>query len=403
MKKNYLFGLCAASMLLMTSCEKDSFFGGMWQGEKAPVTVNLNVALPELQSATRTATQFGNGYSAQNLNYAVYEIMTEKTNQVDENGKPVFEDVDTIYLAAQEVRDAKMNSQLSKTIALKLMPGSTYEVVFWAQHHEQNDAAAPYTCNFNKIDGKAVIAEVTLDYDKIYTNNEINDAFWGKVRIKNVSHDEGSVIDLGTVKLNRPFAQLNIGTADLQAAADAGFEVDKVTVSVSNNAYDALNLWNGKVTRSATASEGKVFKKNVVVNPELFAFPISSYADGSENKPLDHLAMNYILVSEEKETMNTVTLTYHSGDREKSRTFNIVPVQRNYRTNIYGELLTSDVKVQVTIDPIFADDMYNSDNNGNFPQEEEEEDTPNEENTPDEENTPGDDQTTEEGGEETEE
>ena len=374
MKKNYLFGLCAASMLLMTSCEKDSFFGGMWQGEKAPVTVNLNVALPELQSATRTATQFGNGYSAQNLNYAVYEIMTEKTNQVDENGKPVFKDVDTIYLAAQEVRDAKMNSQLSKTIALKLMPGSTYEVVFWAQHHEQNDAAAPYTCNFNKIDGKAVIAEVTLNYNNIYTNNEVNDAFWGKVRINNVTLDEGSVIDLGTVKLNRPFAQLNIGTADLKAAENAGFKVDKVSVTVSDGVYDVLNLWNGKATHSAAASEGKEFKKNAVVDAEQYAFPIASYKEGKEDKSLDHLAMNYLLVNTDKATLNTVTLTYHSGDRSKVREFSNVPAQRNYRTNIFGEVLTSDVQVKVTIDPIFTD-MYNSDSEGNFPQEEEKEET----------------------------
>ncbi len=369
MKKNLFFGLCAASMLLMTSCDKDGAFANLFQGEEGPVTVKMSVALPEMQNATRAAEQFGNGYSAQKLNYAVYEIITEMSNAVDENGKPIYNDVDTVFLAAQEVRDVDMMGQISKTVALKLMPGSTYEVVFWAQHHDKDNDIAPYTCTFNKLVGDGVVAEVTLDYNKIYTNNEINDAFWGKTRINNVQLDGASVIDLGEVKLNRPFAQLNIGTADLAAATAAGYPVDKVEVVIPEGVCDVLNLWNGEATHSNKDAQGRTFKKNVIVDPELYAFPIASYKEGDEDKPLQHMAMNYLLVNTDK-TTHSVTLNYFAGERSKSRTFNNVPAQRNYRTNIYGELLTSDMQVEVTIDPIFTDSYNGNGENGTFPQPE---------------------------------
>ena len=353
MKKNYLYGLFATSMLLMTSCQQDNLAGD-WQDNGNLVSVRMSVSLPEMQNATRAAQQFGNGYSAQKLNYAVYEILRE--NNVD---------VDTIFLAAQEVRDASMLGQLSKTIALKLMPGSTYEVVFWAQHHASNAAEAPYTCNFNKVVGDAVVAEVALDYAKIYTNNEVNDAFWGKTRIDDVKLDGASVLDLGEVKLNRPFAQLNIGTADLKAATAAGYTVDKVEVEIPEGVCDVLNLWTGEATNSDETAQGRVFKKNVIVDPQMYAFPVATYNVAGEDKPLQHLAMNYLLVNKDK-TTHKVTLKYFAGNREKSRTFSNVPAQRNWRTNIYGELLTSDVQVKVTIDPIFTDSYNGNGESGEF-------------------------------------
>ena len=164
------------------------------------------------------------------------------------------------------------------------------------------------------------------------------------MRINNVPLDGGNVLDLGTVTLKRPFAQLNIGTADLEEAANAGFPVDKVSVEIPTGVCDVLNLWTGKSSCSKEIS--RTFKKNDIVDTELYAFPVAGY---------DHLAMNYLLVNAEKSPLNNVTLNYYSGDRVKSRTFSNVPAQRNWRTNIYGELLTSDVNVNVVIDPLFAD------------------------------------------------
>lgn len=369
MKKSYLFGLCAASMLLTTSCQKDNLFG-MWQDNKnEPVTVKMSVSLPEMQSATRAGEEkwkFGAGNHAQNLNYAVYEIIRGEVTKDD--GQTVTKDIDTLFLSAQQVTDRTMNGQKSTSIALKLIPGNTYEVVFWAQNHKFAADDAPYTVNFNKVVGDAVVAEVTLDYAKLYTNNEINDAFMGKTRIESdkITLDGGSVIDLGEVKLRRPFAQLNIGTADLKAAENAGFKVEKVSVTIPNNddnsvdVYDVINLWDDSNVANKPVAENetpkdKVYKVNAIPDNTKWEFPV-------EDGKYDFLAMNYLLTSADKKVLNSVTVKYiDSKGREKTRTFSNVPIQRNWRTNIYGDLITSDVKLQVTIDPLFADETTAND------------------------------------------
>ena len=64
--------------------------------------------------------------------------------------------------------------------------------------------------------------------------------------------------------------------------------------------------------------------------------------------------MSYVLVPKDKETVDIAfdyTLT--------NRTFTNVPVQRNYRTNIYGSLLTNTADFNVVIAPEFNDPDYN--------------------------------------------
>ena len=64
--------------------------------------------------------------------------------------------------------------------------------------------------------------------------------------------------------------------------------------------------------------------------------------------------MSYVLVPKDKETVDIAfdyTLT--------NRTFTNVPVQRNYRTNIFGSLLTNTADVNVVIAPGFNDPDYN--------------------------------------------
>jgi hypothetical protein len=63
--------------------------------------------------------------------------------------------------------------------------------------------------------------------------------------------------------------------------------------------------------------------------------------------------MNYVLVAQEQETVD-VEFSYNNGGNYVND-YTFVPVQRNYRTNIYGSILTSDVEVNVVIEPAFED------------------------------------------------
>jgi hypothetical protein len=317
MKKNYLFALGAASMLLMGSCQNDSIPASV-----DTVPVKISVALPELQNATRAT--FGDGNTATKLYYGVFEVYDK-----DHDGTP-----ENVYL--KDISGVK-DINITTDIVLQLMPKSSYKIAFWAASEN-----APYTCTFSGSD-----AYVTVDYSNILSNDENNDAFYGSTEINNVALDGGkTLIHNGDnpVQLVRPFAQLNIATSnkDYEDAEKAGFKVVKTEVVVSGKIYDRLNLWTGEAINTFNPT----YHENVIPASD-YTFPIVT-----EQK---YLAMNYLLVPSDKQTAK-VTFKYYNEKREKTREFDHVPVQRNWRTNIYGDLLTSTMQVNVEIAPLFADE-----------------------------------------------
>ena len=103
------------------------------------------------------------------------------------------------------------------------------------------------------------------------------------------------------------------------------------------------NLATGAVAEQSTVEfAAAVFKRAE-------KFPVDGY---------EYLAMNYLLVAADKELVD-VEFACTDGSKEKTRTVGSVPVQRNYRTNIYGQLLTSDVDINVEIIPAYNKPDYN--------------------------------------------
>lgn len=141
-------------------------------------------------------------------------------------------------------------------------------------------------------------------------------------------------------ELRRPFAQINIGTDDFDAAAAAGYTVSESTIGVAT--YQTLNLLSEEVSDPVTAT---FVKKPIPTEDSKFSV---------NSKDYKYLSMSYVLVPKDKETVNIAfdyTLT--------NRTFTNVPVQRNYRTNIFGSLLTNTADFNVVIAPGFNDPDYN--------------------------------------------
>ncbi|MBQ1184095.1 MAG: right-handed parallel beta-helix repeat-containing protein, partial [Muribaculaceae bacterium] len=172
--------------------------------------------------------------------------------------------------------------------------------------------------------------KVTVDYSDVTCNNEAYDAFYtlSTFQVKGAQTEN--------VVLTRPFAQINIGTNDYEDSRKAGYVPTQSTVTVSD-IYNVLNLWNGEVTGETSVT----FKADAIDRNQ--DFPVPGY---------EYIAMNYVLVPSTKRLVD-VEFTYTDGTDAKTRTVGSVPVQRNYRTNIYGQLLTSDVDINVTIDPIY--------------------------------------------------
>lgn len=303
--KRYLLSTftIAAAALLVTSCN-DEMDNGLKTGDEG--TVTFTAQLPS-EMGTRA---FADGLTAKHLQYAVYEAGQSTP-------LPVFGDETTIVGEAEMVN-------LKKSVTLKLTSGKSYDVIFWADATTDS----PYT--FNPASQK-----VSVDYSKVNNNSDNCDAFFKKETIT-VSGNQS--VD---VKLTRPFAQVNIGTDDFDAAKASGLEVTQTEVVAK--AFATLNLATGEVADEAD----RTFTMKAIPTASDGEFPV---AGGYK-----YLSMDYLLVGADKAT---VDVAFNYGGPQ-NRTFTNVPVQRNYRTNIYGSLLTNTTDFNVVIEPAFATTNYN--------------------------------------------
>lgn len=308
--KKVLFSTVAMSalMLMATSCADDQT-SDLKAGAESTVTITAQ--LPG-DMGTRA---FADGKKATELHYAVYEKGTTTPLKVCKKADGTKE---------QPEGTATMTG-LKTTISLQLTTGKEYDFVFWA------DAPGDNVYTFNSEN-----QTVTVNYANAENNTDNLDAFFGQKKALKVSGNMSI-----SQELRRPFAQINIGTDDFDAAAAAGYTVSESTIGVAT--YKTLNLLSGEVSDPVTAT---FVKKPIPTEDSKFSV---------NSKDYKYLSMSYVLVPKDKETVDIVfgyTLT--------NRTFTNVPVQRNYRTNIYGSLLTNTADFNVEIVPRFNDPDYNN-------------------------------------------
>lgn len=303
--KTFKYLAAAALTMLAVSCNKE-------QVTEVPdgqmVDVTFTAALPG-EMATKA---FGDGQTAKTLYVSVYENDTEKTHLGDLDKTATFTDLKT-------------------QVTFSLVKGKTYNFVFWAQ-------AEGATCY--DIDD---LKNIKISYEGAVANDETRDAFYATRKELKVN---GALTE--TIKLYRPFAQVNFGTADLFDAAAAGFIPAQSAFTATDvaNVFDTFNA-EGKVEGPAT-DKVTFAKAEIPGGGETLVTK-----DGTKYL---WMTMNYILpVGKQGEKhISNVTAEFipESGDPITASAPQ-APVQNNYRTNILGNLLTSQVIFNVEIVPIF--------------------------------------------------
>lgn len=241
-------------------------------------------------------------------------------------------------------------SGLKTTLSLDLAKGKTYDIIFWA------DVPGNSYYTFTPA-----TKSVTMDYTAPVGNDEDRDAFFQHVEL------EVKGASTQTVELRRPFAQLNFATSDFAAAKKAGLNYGGSKVVVKN-VYNTLNLLDGKASGAAEVT----FNYAGLVENETTTHPGTTDA----SKKYNWLSMNYLLTGAvvpdatnvqkaDKELVDVAFEVYApgatdgvAGDLINTVNVSQVPVQRNYRTNIYGNLLTSAVDFNIVIDPIYYEPAW---------------------------------------------
>jgi len=309
MKRLFLF-LAVAGLMATTACSRDEMESAGMNGDGV---VTFSARLPE-QLQTRS---MGDGQTARKLTYAVYAVGEQTPLLTSESeGAPAVEFTD-----------------LKAQLTLRLTTGKSYDVLFWADAYGQKDESNPY-----KVDYQA--QTVTVDYAAAESNDESRDAFFGSVTGMKVT---GAMSQ--DVTLVRPFAQVNVGTDDLEEAVAGGLQSAALATSMSaTNVPTTLNLLNGTTTGSTSVD----FASHAVPTESLVV----------SGRTYTYLAMNYLLMGADKTTTN-IAFAFTDGATTGNLTFSNVPVQRNYRTNIIGSVLTGDVDFDIDIDPGFGEPDHN--------------------------------------------
>ncbi len=314
----------------------------MQEGDVVTATFTIEVpGVPGTKAATSDDQEMvGDGRAADNLVFAVFDETGAELPDLRQGDwvNPIGDNRDVIKFDNSE--------QPKVTVTVKLVRGKEYSFVCWAQ----NEAATCY--NFEDMKN---IGISYADYNA--SNNDLRDAFYA------YAETDGPVTEnfSQTIELERPFAQINVGTTDFVAAQKAGLEIENLYSTMTvKNAATSLETFTGKTSGSQTVTftyahaiapdYDLVINKNKVVNN-----PNIEIAD-----KYGWLAMNYILVADgtDKGTSSAlaeVSFQIREGDATILASYDVpnVPVQRNFRSNIVGGLLTAEGTINVIIDPIF--------------------------------------------------
>lgn len=321
MKKIIIPAISLAALLLTGACSIDERTSGN-NGNEAMLTLNMG-----LDGAVQTRA-IGDGTGANKLEYAVF----------NKDGKPIE--------GIKKVTKEGVSFPTTETITLA--KGQTYKIAFWAQ---DSDCDA-YTVSNDMV--------VDINYEGVLSNDETRDAFFKTVEVTVTGDAE---LD---VELTRPFAQLNVGIyeSDWTAGEAAGIVIT-TSKAVVKQAASTLNLLDGTVDDPVDVTFNFA---NIPTDP----LSVDLNGDGTA-ETFKYLSMNYILpfdelTGESSTTLNDLEFTFHpktGNDIVLTQGLDAVPVQRNWRTNIVGRILSGNLDINISIDPDFNGNNNNEIWDGN--------------------------------------
>lgn len=307
MKKCFLL-MAGIILLVFAACQSDELANGGRNGE---VAASFSVQLPGNgnNAVTRAATA-GDGTSVNRCIMEIYlndELYSRQIGAIQPDG-------------------------LTAGFDVRLVTSQTYKFVFWADHVESVEGDAIKTdLHYNTADLRNI--SMQGDYNGS-GKDDTRDAFFASLE-KLVTNAFSE-----SVELTRPFGQLNIKTEDLASIPDnQKEEFVPVTAGLSfKNLYTGFNAATGDLLGEPTAVAYKA---------------ASAVADANGNLTVDYLFAPNTAGGQHLVNM-TLAVYNAAGGQITTKALNNIPVQRNYKTNVTGNLLTVDGKVNVMVTPAFS-------------------------------------------------
>lgn len=304
MNKNLFKSFALAAVAVIAgACAKES------EQLAGPSNVTFEVSTPEI--ATKA---IGDGMTATKLYYQVF-------------------DADGNAIEGLGVQNKDLVSGKT-TVSFQLIKDQTYNLIFWAQTAE---------AGYYIIDEAEGLKKITADYaTHKEANDENRDAFFAVEKGLKIT---GPVSK--TVKLTRPFAQVNIGTND--------------ELKAGTTTAPAINL-TGATSKVVIKGIPTVFAP-LATTPETMLTGTTDVTFISAAVPTEklvvkgveynYLAMNYVFAPAEGTVCDLTAEFALVGRAPIPLSSPATPIKRNYRTNILGKLLTSSADFNIEVDPGF--------------------------------------------------
>lgn len=308
MKKILLFASAAALMLAAGSCQKEiKYLDGNVSAVFEVSAGNLDTKA--IADATNIDVLYWEIYNTADVETAAGPLGEGKIDDTDGDKKFLVE--------------------------LKLVADQDYTIVFWAQVNGKN--------HYDVTDLRSV--EI-VDYADENANDETRAAFFAT----HAFHTNNGVAINEDVTLYRPFAQINLGATTYETDLNC---VDNGVIKVNSTEMTVTSLANKFNTLEGVG----VAEQTAPITFNVAATPNGDADQNSKLLTVDGqtyywLGMNYIIVTGNSDNVD-VDITLNTNMGTVSHSISNVPVKENYRTNILGDLLTTETTFNIIVDERF--------------------------------------------------
>lgn len=289
--------LFAAGMLMaFAACQKDNS-----PNAEVSSASSFTVSIP--QGGTRAVSDaFGTGTSA---NRCILEIYRDG-----------------------QLYDRIEKGVTAKTVTfdnLRLVAQQSYDFVFWADCAEGSEG------NFADKHYDTQSLKAISNLGDFEGNSDERDAFF--------AHETFEVTEAFSkpVTLTRPFGLLVVKTNDLNAIKDEALKPTGYTIAFKNMP-DTFNALTGEVSGTTDIA---------------YTADELAKADGT-------ISMDFLWAIDAEAALSDFMITFlHDGAVICTNdAFTNIPIRRNYKTNVSGNLLTKQGTIAVTVDPEFGNPDY---------------------------------------------
>ena len=317
MKKIFGFMSFLALAGAFASCQREDVSEDIHRGQEVSLTLSARVSG---QGVAEVKSQENPGDGSA-INRCILKIFLMDGDTPKSYGTPVYTVVSGKEASFDDVT---------------LITGYSYKLVLWADHvsgtgTEEN---LKTDLHYNTADLPAVSLA-----DAYSSNDDTRDAFYAVCDLEKVT---GSVAQ--TVTLRRPFGQLNIITTDYSEVGTNFSQMlpEKVEIAFGK-IYSGIDLLTGKLSDDKVLTSGPV--------------AVAEVTDPAQTDGAKQLSFDYIFAPDDGQLiLDDFTMSFMNAAGQSvvpDYTFKNIPVQRNYRTNVSGNLLTKTGTLTVEVNADF--------------------------------------------------